>query len=148
MGVAAKLPAAKKAAVTILARLLPRLGIKNELDPHDVSRDPAVVKRYIADPLVHDRVTTRWFVAFLKAIDTALAGAADIKLPILVQAAGKDRLVSTPAVTTFFERVSAQDQRLEIYPDLFHEVYNETEPDRQGVIDDLTAWLMFKDRDA
>jgi len=141
LGVAAKLPAVKKIAVTILARLFPRMGIKNELDPQNVSRDPQTVKRYIADPLVHDRVSTRWFAQFMQAIEKANNRAADIQLPVLVQAAGEDRLVSTPAVQAFFENLTDSDRKLNVYADLFHEIYNETEPDRQAVIDDLTAWL-------
>ena len=45
VGVAVPLPAVKKAAARLLARLLPRLGIKNELDPQTVSRDPDTVRR-------------------------------------------------------------------------------------------------------
>ena len=141
LGVAVPLPAVKKIAATGLARLFPRLGIKNELNPQDVSRDPEIVKEYIADPLVHDRVSTRWFVQFFKAIDRAFDRAADIQLPILIQAAGEDRLVNTNAVAAFFEKLTAPDRRLKIYHDLYHEIYNEIEPDRQKVIAALTAWL-------
>lgn len=141
LGVASNLPAVKKAAVTLLARLFPRMGIKNELDPQNVSRDPDIVKRYMEDPLVHDRVSTRWFIQFMQAIEKAHNRAADIQLPILIQAAGEDRLVSTPSVQAFYNNLAEPDRELKVYAGLFHEIYNETEPDRQTVIDDLTAWL-------
>ena len=147
LGVAMPLPAVKKIAVTCLARLFPRLGIKNELDPQNVSRDPEIVNRYIADPLVHDRVSVNWFVQFLKAIEKAFDRAMDIQLPILVQAAGEDRLVSIRAVEAFFEKLTMPDRELKIFSDLYHEIYNETEPDRQVVIAALTTWLTGRIRD-
>ncbi|MCP3953851.1 MAG: alpha/beta hydrolase, partial [Desulfobacterales bacterium] len=141
LGVAVPLPAVKKIAATCIARLFPRLGIKNELDPQNVSRDPEIVEKYIADPLVHNRVSTRWFVQFFKAMGKAFDQAADIQLPILVQAAGEDRLVQTAAVEAFFEKLTVPDRELKVYRGLFHEIYNETEPDRGKVIAALTTWL-------
>ncbi len=141
LGVSAPVPAAKAIAAKILARCLPRLGIKNELDPQNISRDPQIVRQYIEDPLVHDRVSTNWYVQFLKATEKALGRAADITIPILVQAAGEDRLVSTAAVKTFFEKLTISDRALYVYDDLYHEIYNETEPDRQKVISRLCTWL-------
>ncbi len=146
LGVAVPLPAVKKVAATLMARLFPRLGIKNELNPQNVSRDPQIVKKYIADPLVHDRVSTRWFIQFFKAIDKAFDRAADIQLPILIQAAGEDRLVHTPAVEAFFEKLTTPDRNLKVFRDLYHEIYNETEPDREKVIAALTAWLTDRTR--
>jgi acylglycerol lipase len=144
VGLAAPLPAVKKFAVTCLARIFPRLGISNELDPQNVSRDPAIVDRYVADPLVHARVSTNWFSEFLKAIEKAFDRAADLQLPILVQAAGDDRLVSTQAVQAFFEKLTAPDRKLEVFNGLYHEIYNEIEPDRQHVLAALAAWLRVR----
>jgi len=141
LGVAVPLPAVKKIAATCLARLFPRLGIKNELDPQNVSRDPEIVRKYIADPLVHDRVSTSWFIQFFKAMDRAFDRAADIQLPTLIQAAGEDRLVNTHAVETFFAKLTMPDRKLKVFSDLYHEIYNETEPDRERVIAALTSWL-------
>lgn len=141
LGVAVPLPAVKKIAVTCLARLFPRMGIKNELDPQNVSRDPEIVKQYIADPLVHDRVSTNWFVQFMGAIEKAFDRAADLQLPILVQAAGEDRLVDTHAVEAFFEKLTMPDRTLKVFSELYHEIYNATEPDREKVIAALTTWL-------
>jgi alpha-beta hydrolase superfamily lysophospholipase len=141
VGVAAPLPAFKKVAVKCLAVLAPRLGINNELDPHDVSRDPETVRRYMADPLVHDQVSTGWFVQFMKAAEIAFKRAAELQLPTLIQAAGADRLVSTPAVASFYGKLAMPDRSLEVYENLFHEIYNETAADREKVITALATWL-------
>ena len=141
VGVAAHLPIYKKVALHCLARLAPRLGIHNELDPHHVSRDPETVKRYMADPLVHDRVSVTWYVQFMAAIEQAFNRAAELQLPTLIQAAGDDRLVSTKAVELFFEKLVMPDRQLTVFKDLFQEIYNETAAERQTVISALTAWL-------
>lgn len=141
VGVAAHLPIYKKVALRCLARVAPRLGINNELDPKHVSRDPVTVKRYMADPLVHDRVSTNWYVQFMAAIEQVFNHSAELQLPTLIQAAGDDRLVSTKAVEHFFEKLVMPDRQLTVYQDLFHEIYNETESERQTVIAALTAWL-------
>jgi len=141
VGVAAHVPTYKKVALRCLARVAPRLGINNELDPHHVSRDPDTVARYMADPLVHDRVTTNWYVQFMTAIEQVFNHAAELQLPTLIQAASDDRLVSTKAVEHFFEQLVMPDRQLTVFQDLFHEIYNETAADRQTVIAALTAWL-------
>ena len=144
LGVAAPIPAVKKVAAALAARILPRLGIKNELDPQHVSRDPEIVRQYIEDPLVHNRVSTNFYIQFLKAVKTAFLRAADIKIPILIQIAGADRIVNAQDVVAFFEALTVPDRELKVYDGLYHEIYNETEPDRTRVISELSAWLSQK----
>ena len=141
LGVAVPVPAIKKAGARILSRFLPRLGIKNELDPQKISHDPEIVQRYLDDPLVHNRVSTNWYVQFVKAMEKAHRRAGDINVPVLVQAAGEDRLVSTKATAAFFESLTIPDRMLSVYNGLYHEIYNELEPDRKKVLSELTAWL-------
>jgi len=141
LGVAAPVPAIKKIGATLLSRIFPRLGIKNEIDPQNISHDPEIVKKYMDDPLVHNRVSTAWYIQFVKAMEKAHSRAAGINIPILVQAAGEDRLVSTKAVVAFFESLTVPDQSLRVYNGLYHEIYNELEPDRKKVISELTDWL-------
>ena len=62
-------------------------------------------------------------------------------MPILMQAAGEDRLVNIKAVEAFYGRLTTPDRKLMVYDALYHEIYNETEPDREKVINDLTRWL-------
>ena len=45
------------------------------------------------------------------------------------------------AVKAFFEKLTMPDRTLQVFDDLYHEIYNETEPDREKVIAALTTWL-------
>ena len=49
----------QKALLAVLGPLTPNLAVGNGLKPEWISRDPAVVAAYTADPLVHDRIAPR-----------------------------------------------------------------------------------------
>lgn len=122
-----------------LSRFFPRLGVLS-LDANGVSRDPAVVAAYQADPLVYGgKIGARLGKEFMDAMAVAQADAPKIRLPILIQHGEADRLTAPAGSRYLFEHVSSVDKRLEIYPGLFHEIYNE--PERDAVLGDLIAWF-------
>jgi alpha-beta hydrolase superfamily lysophospholipase len=51
--------AVRRALLATLVRLAPDRAVNNGLQPAWISRDPAVVRAYQADPRVHDRITPR-----------------------------------------------------------------------------------------
>lgn len=122
-----------------LSRFFPRLGVLS-LDANGVSRDPAVVAAYQADPLVYGgKIGARLGKEFMDAMAVAQADAPKIRLPILIQHGEADRLTAPAGSRYLFEHVSSVDKRLEIYPGLFHEIYNE--PERDAVLGDLIGWF-------
>jgi alpha-beta hydrolase superfamily lysophospholipase len=122
-----------------LSRFFPRLGVL-ALDANGVSRDPAVVAAYLADPLVYTgKIGARLGKEFMDAMGAAQAGAPKITLPILLQHGEKDSLAAVAGSQYLFAHVSSADKTLKIYPGLFHEIYNE--PERDAVLDDLIAWF-------
>jgi len=141
LGVAVKVPAIKAVLGKAMSSLWPGLSLNNELDASKISHDEKVVAAYRNDPLVHDRVTVRWFTEFLSAMENANKQASEIKVPFLMQLAGDDHLVDVAASKFFFERVSSKDKTLHVYDGLYHEGYNEREKDRKIVIDDLETWI-------
>ncbi|KTE21412.1 lipase [Sphingopyxis sp. H050] len=122
-----------------LSRFFPRLGVLS-LDANGVSRDPAVVAAYLADPLVHTgKIGARLGKEFMDAMAAAQAGASKITLPILFQHGEEDSLASVAGSQYLFDHVSSADRTLKIYPGLFHEIYNE--PEQDAVLDDLIGWF-------
>lgn len=122
-----------------LSRFFPRLGVLS-LDATGVSRDPAVVAAYQADPLVYNgKIGARLGKEFMDAMALAQAEAPKIRLPILIQHGETDRLTAPAGSRFLFANVASTDKRLEIYPGLFHEIYNE--PERDAVLDDLIGWF-------
>lgn len=136
-----KVPAVKGTVAKILSRILPSLSFDNELDSSFLSHDTQVVNAYNNDPLVHRTITARWFTEFLRAMETTKQSAARIRIPVLMQVAGDDRLVDAPTSRQFFNSLTAEDKTLFFYDTLYHEIYNETGQDREKVLNDLEGWL-------
>ena len=126
----------------ILSTLRPTFGFPNGLDASKISHDEAVVRAYLDDPLVHARVSARWFTEFIAAMEAANRSVSEMQLPILMQIAGDDHLTSVDASKQFFEGIPAADKTLRLYEGLYHEVYNEEKQQRAHVLDDLESWLM------
>ena len=141
LGMTVQVPAVKAFMGKVMSSIWPGLSMGNELDASKISHDPDVVKAYIDDPLVHDRVTVRFFTEFLSAMAEANTNVSGIKVPILLQVAGDDHLVDAQSSKQFFNRLDVQDKTLHFYDNLYHEIYNETRVEKEAVIDDLEKWL-------
>jgi alpha-beta hydrolase superfamily lysophospholipase len=123
----------------LAARFAPRLrGAK--LDSRHVSRDPAVVAAYDADPLVYRggmRAATA--AALIRAIRTIRKRADTISLPVVLLHGTADRLTEPSGSADLHKRAASADKTLKLYPGLYHEILNE--PEREQVIADILAWL-------
>jgi alpha-beta hydrolase superfamily lysophospholipase len=129
----------KLALGRFFSKFLPGITMGNELDPHMISHDQDVVKKYISDPLVHDRVSARWFTCFTAAIAQAQARAAEIKMPALVMQSSEDKLVDPDGAREFFEKLGSSDKTLKYWEGFYHEMFNEVE--KQKPYEFLLNWL-------
>jgi alpha-beta hydrolase superfamily lysophospholipase len=124
----------------MLSRVAPETGVK-PIPWQRVSRDPAVVAAYRADPWVHRRrIPARLGAEWLRAMAVAEAGMPTLTLPILAMQGTADALVDPSAAAFVHSRVGSADRTLLRYPGLYHEVLNE--PERDRVLDDLVGWLL------
>jgi alpha-beta hydrolase superfamily lysophospholipase len=67
------------------------------------------------------------------------AEAGKITLPIIVVQGGDDKLVDPAGAKMLYDLASSKDKTLEIYPSMYHEVFNE--PNRLRVLKDVETWL-------
>ena len=123
----------------LLRPLLPDMRIGNGLNPAWLSRDPEVVRRYRADPLVHDRVTPRLVRFMVDEGSLVRARAAHWRLPTLLLWAGADRCVAAAGSAEFAAAAPPAVVTSQAFPGLSHEIFNE--PEREHVIGYLTRWL-------
>jgi alpha-beta hydrolase superfamily lysophospholipase len=65
--------------------------------------------------------------------------ASAITAPLLVVHGEKDTLIPVEGSRRLVECVASQDVNLKVYPELFHEVFNE--PEQALVLDDVTSWI-------
>ncbi|MFP4040492.1 MAG: lysophospholipase [Desulfosudaceae bacterium] len=137
-----KVPAGQVAAAKIVSRLLPRLTRSNQLKPGDLSRDPATVQNYLADPLVHDRISTRWFVSFLATAELCLARARELTLPLLVIHGTADNIVDPVGSQKIYDQAGSTDKTLKMFDGLYHETMNELPEERQAVLEVISGWIL------
>lgn len=137
--VGAKVPAWKDKLARVMSRIWPKLAVPTGIPAADISRDPATVAAYSADPLVTKKATARWYTEFLDTQARAFALASSIHTPLLVAWGGRDRLVNPNGIARWADAVGSADKTLMPYPELFHEVVNE--PERAVVIGDMIRWL-------
>lgn len=138
-GISAPVPAWKSAAGKVLSRLMPAIALPLDLNPAHVSHDPEVIAGYGTDPLVGKVATARWLTATLKAHAAAPEAAARLRLPVLMQQAGDDRIADAKAAAAVFGRIGSADKTFIDYPGLYHELWFEA--DRARTVGDLEAWL-------
>ncbi len=127
--------------VRSLSMVWPTLSLDNKLDPTLISHDPAEVSAYRLSNLVHGRISARWFASCLSEIESTGSSADRITVPILMQVAGEDHLVSAPAALAYFDALTVADKTLFHYGNLYHEIYNESLYDREKVLGDLKKWV-------
>lgn len=129
--------------LTVVAKALgvvaPGLPVE-KLDSSLVSRDPAVVAAYDADPLVyHGRVPAGVARALIKVGETMPSRAAALTAPLLLVHGADDGLIPAAGSERLAQCVGADDVQLTVYPGLYHEVFNE--PEREQVLDDVVGWI-------
>lgn len=115
-----------------LARIAPRLTFPNRVDPRWLSRDPAVVEAYGADDLVHGRVSTNWFAAFLREREFLRPRLDQITEPCLLLLPEGDRLVDSVTTRRWFDRIGSEAKALHHFPGASHELFNEVEEGPQA----------------
>jgi alpha-beta hydrolase superfamily lysophospholipase len=132
-------PAAQVALVRAIAAVAPRAGVIS-LDPTLVSRDPAVVAAYRADPLVHHgRIPARTVAQIAATVPRFSDTVGEIRLATLIVYGTADGLCPPSGSVMLGERIAAADVTVRAYDGLYHEVLNE--PERETVLDDVVAWL-------
>ena len=122
--------------------ILPDLPIES-IDADLVSRDPVVVADYKADPLVYrGKIPAGIGKALLLVGETMPKRAPGITAPLLVVHGEDDQLVAAEGSRRLVECVGSKDCELKVYPELYHEVFNE--PERDRVLDDVTSWILAR----
>ena len=136
-------PATSRKPIILIGRalsvLFPWLGLLR-LEAEGVSRDPAVLKAYLDDPLVcRGKMTARLGAELLGAMARISVEANRITLPLLILQGSADRLVDPSGAQLLHEKVSSLDRKLIVYEGFYHEVFNEPQHDR--VLSDVEQWL-------
>lgn len=141
----AGLGAFQKLLLKILPSIAPNLAVANGLDANFISHDPQVVKDYLSDRLVHNKISPRLGKFIATAGPATVASAAKWRTPTLLMYAGADKLVR-PAGSRRFTQLAAESKAVKpgivtakCFDGYYHELFNELQP--APVFEMLKTWL-------
>lgn len=138
-GLSLPVPAIKDAAAQFLVKWIPSITLHNELNYNHLSRDKEMVQSYAKDVLRHEKISPKVYIGMLNGFKTVHDRAREIKLPVLMQLAGQDKVVSTPIAQEVMGYLPNEKNVLEIYPESYHEIYNDF--DKNQAFSDLIQFL-------
>ena len=135
----------QKLLLRVLPRFVPDLCVSNGLDANYLSHDPQVIKAYLTDRLVHNKISPRLGQFIATAGPATVAAADSWRTPTLLMYAGADRLVNAAGSDEFAKRAS-QSKTVKLgtvtakrFDGYYHELFNET--DAAPVFALLKSWL-------
>ena len=138
----------QKLLLTVLPSVVPNLCVANGLDANFLSHDPQVVKAYLSDRLVHDKISPRLGKFIAAAGPLTIAAAANWRTPTLLMYAGADKLVN-PAGSARFAKLAATSKIVKPgtvsakrFDGYYHELFNEL--DAEPVFEHLKKWLLSR----
>ncbi len=133
------LNALQRLRLVLGARLLPHLAMSNGLSPQWISRDPQIVRNYVDDTRVHNRMTPLLARFIVDAGRQVIARAAQWRTPTLLLWAGADRCVSPRGSAAFAAAAPKDRVQTRCFNGLAHEIFNE--PERDFVVSALIDFL-------
>ncbi|MBL8242152.1 MAG: alpha/beta fold hydrolase [Bryobacterales bacterium] len=121
----------------VLSLIAPQANLSPKLGVRDVSRDRALVDRYLADPLFHQRATGKAFEVFFETVRGVRRNASSIEAPLLMLHGDADTLARPHP--HFLERTSSPRRERIHYPGAKHNLFLET--NRAEVFADILRFV-------
>jgi alpha-beta hydrolase superfamily lysophospholipase len=122
-----------------VAKWLPDFAVPSGLKADWVSNDPNEVKKYLADPNVHDRITGKTSRFMIDAGALVRQRAANWTVPTLLLWAGSDKCVAPAGSAEFSAKAPKNLVTSQPFGHMAHEIFNE--PDREKAMAPLGPWL-------
>jgi acylglycerol lipase len=124
--VANPLPAVQVALAKVMNKLQPGMQMANGLALDGLARDPAVIRAYTGDPLVHNKISVRLALACCRRASGHWNTPPSSRSRLLLVHGTADKLTSAPASQQFAAKVRG-DCTLKLWEGFYHETYNEPE---------------------
>jgi alpha-beta hydrolase superfamily lysophospholipase len=139
---AVKLAFEPSAALVFLGKItrsiFPSFTQNNGLNANHISRDEAVVKAYIADPLVHDKISSQLGLSMLEEGRKLQKFNGKLCCPLLIMHGTGDKLTSEDGSAAFAHNAKG-DILYRSFEGLYHEIHNE--PEKEQVLKTIWDWM-------
>ncbi len=137
--IAFKAPAWKLTIGKIIQKIAPSVTMPNELDPTHLSRDSIEVKKYIDDPLVHNKISPNYSLTFFETGEWAINNAKKLQTPTLVIHGTDDKITDHKASATFVENTNGKAS-MKLFKNGYHELHNDLE--KEKFVETITNWIL------
>ncbi|NOY76733.1 MAG: alpha/beta hydrolase [Calditrichaeota bacterium] len=134
-----KVPAWKIVLGKVFSSLFPAFTQDSELPPESISTQPEEVEKYRNDPLVHSKITARFYVEMTRAMEEVFRKAGEFTFPVLIIQGEEDPLVDPEGAKMLFKTIGSSDKDLRLYPGSYHEVFHDRA--REQAFRDVSGWL-------
>ena len=135
----ANTPAWKEVMGRLMSHIWPTLALDAGIDPDSLTHVRESVEWRNNDPLVGTKATARWFTETLAAQAQLQGATGTWTLPVLVMAAGDDRLVDNAAGERFVNALPVEDKTWHLWDAMYHELLHETV--QAEVEAEIVEWL-------
>ena len=95
------------------------------------------MKKYVKDPLVHNRISLKMFSEVNKAIDQIEKDCKKINIPTLLIHGKKDKIISFEGTENISKKIN--DSKFILYKSIYHEPHNDLEKNK--VMDDYSNFI-------
>ena len=122
----------------IIDKVFPSITMPNELDLKFLSKDQHEIDAYKNDPLIHDRVSTKYSLELMKTGEWAIEHAGSLTTPLLLMHGTKDQITSPLASEEFAKRAK---EKVTFVPveNGYHELHHDLEKDM--VLGQICRWI-------
>ena len=127
-----------KNLLLFLEKFWPSLIQDNGLQLKYLSKDKAVRDAYLADPLVHTKISLRIGVGLFDGMSVLKAFSGNIGVPLYLLHGAKDGITDPKSTQLFAGRLTG-DVTVNIYENAFHELHNE--PEQEDYLGEIVDWI-------
>ena len=115
------------------------LPVKTEPLADLTSRDPVVVKNYVADPLGHGMASPDFYWTYLDAKADTLKNFCKIEQPVLMLLGADDKIIVHEVTEQMVTKAHNEKNKMIVYKDMYHELINDY--DKEQVFEDIKEWI-------
>ncbi|NJE02785.1 alpha/beta hydrolase [Thermococcus sp. MV11] len=131
------------ALAKFLGKIAPGVVLSNGIKPELLSRNRDAVRRYVEDPLVHDRISAKLGRSIFVNMELAHREADKIKAPVLLLVGTGDVITPPEGSRRLFEELAVEDKTLREFEGAYHEIFEDPEW-AEEFHETIVRWLVEK----
>ncbi len=124
----------------IIKKIAPSITLGNEVNSAYISRDEEEVKKYVNDPLVHNKVSPNFSLVFMDKGELAISKASTLKTPMLLLHGTGDKIIDYKGTKEFSD--NSKMATLKLYEEGYHELHNDV--CKKEMMEDVINWLLLQ----